>query len=1136
MGSFRGLWMLVVASCAPGAGFASSSFDAACGLSLDSRVVQLEFEIGTVRRQVKTVAVPAGKQILVVASESTVDVRIEASGAGTQALVSDSPLRRWGPQYLLLEAGPRRVIEIAAVWKEGVQGSVRAQLHEVSASGANTRCLAAYRALSLADSHYANAQAIVLGLAGTTQSSLKAEYDAALRKYSEAAGLLRRSGPLAARTQLTIATVLLYGAQNYDEAQRAAKLARQEFAITGEPYGSERSLAIEAGADLEIALAIPGRRNSGSAERSRTAGVLARARGKYLEIAKAHAQRGELFDQALAQNNIGLAYYYADAYADAIQAYEAAGVIYAQLGERVRHAQVQQNVSLCYHELGRFREARRSFEKALGSFELAQNPKLHGDILNNLALAERKSGLPDLALQHYAQALDIFERLQNLREQARSFQGLGDTYYSTGSHTEARLYFERALSLRPAVRDAARNLPADPVGRLSTLSAIADTHADAGRWAEAILLREQALALTDTPVRRARILVELAEDSVNAGDNVRARRAFDEIFAVDAGNDPVVFASAVFQRGRWHLAEKRLPEASRDAAEALALFRAKTLAKQTFDAVLLQSRVACASGSRREALAAADESLVAAEVARMRSANPTMRTMLWQELRAGFDHKIAMLADPASCGGLPGAVDPLMVLEVAEASRNRALTEYAEVAALPKRGLLDDVERRRRELFDSLAELREQIDFLLENNGDSDPNLAVLRDEVARHQREVDILDARRGRPEARRRSNKSALGSALEMIPADAAVIEYWLGGENSYAWLIVEGRVRMFALGATNRIDAAARALHAAMRDLAVAPGERVRRAAELHRLVIKPLGIDRRRVRTLHFIPDGTLHAVPFAALVSGSGATPRYLIEDFDVAVAASAATASSAEVSRLADARVLIVADPVYSTEDPRLAKTSERAARVKPAITLRGSQPRPRSRLPASAAEARAIAALFDSTRLDVLTGFDASRESLLNRDLAKYGAIHFATHAVADSEAPQLSALQLSGFDSQGRSRPGEVFAGDLLSHPNNAELLVLSACDTALGAHAAGEGLLGLRYAAHASGARYVVASLWPVVDVVGANLTAGLYVGVVRRHESPVVALSSAMRNARARWRDPGLWAVFEISHAGKRAAIN
>ena len=196
-------------------------------------------------------------------------------------------------------------------------------------------------------------------------------------------------------------------------------------------------------------------------------------------------------------------------------------------------------------------------------------------------------------------------------------------------------------------------------------------------------------------------------------------------------------------------------------------------------------------------------------------------------------------------------------------------------------------------------------------------------------------------------------------------------------------------------------------------------------------------------------------------------------------------------------------------------------------MTLRGSQSW--SRLPATAREAAAIAKLLDRDAVQVLSGFDASRDSLLGRDLARYDILHFATHAIADTEAPQLSALVLSTVDAQGKPRVGEVFAGDLADQRLSAGLVVFSGCETALGRAEAGEGLLSLRYAAHASDARAVVASLWPVMDAAGARLMDDLYADVIGRRASPVAALSRAMRNGRKSWNDPALWAAFDVSIA-------
>jgi CHAT domain-containing protein len=334
-----------------------------------------------------------------------------------------------------------------------------------------------------------------------------------------------------------------------------------------------------------------------------------------------------------------------------------------------------------------------------------------------------------------------------------------------------------------------------------------------------------------------------------------------------------------------------------------------------------------------------------------------------------------------------------------------------------------------------------------------------------------------------------------------------------------------------------------------------DRLARARELHALIIAPLPAELARARTVYFVPDGALHAVPFAALAGADRAHPHFLVESHDLAVApAFLAIAPDTEPRSVRpDSAALVVVDPVYARDDKRFAQTTEPsaapelaaaqdpAAPTEPAVapvqaaapnlvamTLRG--PQTWLRLPGTAREAATISRLLGPGTVQVLSGFDANRDTLLGRNLANYDILHFATHAVADTEAPQLSALILSTVDAQGKPRVGEVFAGDLADRRLGASLVVFSGCETAMGRAEAGEGLLGLRYAAHASGARAVIASLWPVEDAAGAAIMDDLYADVITHKASPVAALSRAIRKARSRTPDPALWAAFDVSVAG------
>ena len=115
-------------------------------------------------------------------------------------------------------------------------------------------------------------------------------------------------------------------------------------------------------------------------------------------------------------------------------------------------------------------------------------------------------------------------------------------------------------------------------------------------------------------------------------------------------------------------------------------------------------------------------------------------------------------------------------------------------------------------------------------------------------------------------------------------------------------------------------------------------------------------------------------------------------------------------------------------------------------------------RLPATGVEANAIAELVAQDSRLVVTGFDANREQVLNAPLSDYRIVHFATHGLVDSRYPGLSALAFSQFDAAGQPQNGLLRLQDIYRLHLNADFVVLSGCETALGREIRGEGLIGL------------------------------------------------------------------------------
>jgi len=123
-----------------------------------------------------------------------------------------------------------------------------------------------------------------------------------------------------------------------------------------------------------------------------------------------------------------------------------------------------------------------------------------------------------------------------------------------------------------------------------------------------------------------------------------------------------------------------------------------------------------------------------------------------------------------------------------------------------------------------------------------------------------------------------------------------------------------------------------------------------------------------------------------------------------------------------------------------------------------------------------------------------------------------------------------MSTYDAQGRPFEDRIWAGDLMARRFNAETVVLSACQTALGRDIGGEGLFSLRYVVLARGAQSVIASLWSVPDRSTSTLMQAFYKGLLEDHMQPESALTQAMRRSlKEGSRDPLFWAPFTATVA-------
>jgi CHAT domain-containing protein/tetratricopeptide (TPR) repeat protein len=379
-----------------------------------------------------------------------------------------------------------------------------------------------------------------------------------------------------------------------------------------------------------------------------------------------------------------------------------------------------------------------------------------------------------------------------------------------------------------------------------------------------------------------------------------------------------------------------------------------------------------------------------------------------------------------------------------------------------------------------------------------------------------------------------ATIGSAAEvqaLLDDGTVFVEYALGDARSFAWVVGAGTITLHELAPRARIEAAARRLLAAIGARDDAEAERA--ASALGELLLGPFAAEL-GTRRLVVAADGIVEYVPFAALVAPGASEPIVVAHELVLVPSASVLAALRHErgTRPAPELEAVVLADPVFAADDPRLAapavaseETSAAELATRSAGDLRAAH---LARLRFSRAEAEALERLVPPARRVVALDFAASRATALGADVARARIVHFATHGVVNGRTPALSGLVFSLFDAAGAPVEGFLRASDLRPRSLRAELVVLSGCQTALGRQITGEGLFGLTRAFFAAGTPRVLASLWRVQDKATAELMARFYAALYQRHLSPAAALRVAMLELRAdsRFAAAYFWAAFEL----------
>lgn len=863
-----------------------------------------------------------------------------------------------------------------------------------------------------------------------------------------------------------------------------------------------------------------------------------RAATLYLDALELAREVDEPLWQAEALQRLGrLHRKYLEEPREAIGYYRRALPIFEDLGRVESQSTVLINLGRLHYDLGEMDRAVEYWERALPFARRSGDRHGEAGVVNNLALAARHFGDAQKALTFYDRSIEILEGLDLPEERGRAFFNRGRLYQALGQSRQALADLDRAFSIgRDLEEPRLLAMVLTAIGQIRKIGGDLDGALEA--LEEARRLREateQERGLAVTLLSLGSVYEELGREEQAAELDHRALA----IFRRHQSRREV--ARALTALGRLETTARRTEEALRLLAEALPVFRDLRDPAGEIGALLAMAHAERARGDPAGALRRVEEALGGLEELRSRAATQDLRRSFAASHRDPYDFHIDLLMELDRRD--PGAGYATRALEAAERSRARSLLELlTENRETLVAGADPELLARERDLEHRLALVDQRRLELLDQSTPATPEqiagLETRLDDALRELRAVrGQIFAESPRYASLARPPRFGVRDIqTRALDAETVLLEVHLGAERSHLWAVTPDSVTSFELPPRSEIEEAARNAHELLEK---SHQRRFQGAAalaldRLSHMVLDPVA-DLLGDKRLLIAADGALHYVPFAALPlpGASPASPLISVHEVVHVPSASALIVLRDQRDRPdrppATGLLAVIADPVFDLNDPRMTGHEDEgpggsATRESGADQNDGGS---LGRLRFSRVEAESILDLAGTGSTFQALGFEATREAATAPDLGRYRIVHFSTHGRIDAERPELSQLVFSRFDRLGRPREGSLLAHEVFDLDLPAELVVLSACETALGQEVRGEGLVGLTQGFLSAGAAAVLVSLWRVDDRATARLMERFYRRLLAGG-SPAESLREAQLSLREEtgWRAPYYWAGFVL----------
>jgi CHAT domain-containing protein len=715
--------------------------------------------------------------------------------------------------------------------------------------------------------------------------------------------------------------------------------------------------------------------------------------------------------------------------------------------------------------------------EALRMAEAAKDIDIQISASNNLGIVQRLQGKYDEAIASYRRTLAVAEAAGRRDSVARSLNNLGVVAQQQGDLRGALEYVMRSMVIKEELGEEVA----------TTYGNIGNIHHRQRHFSLALDYYERSRAEAErTRDRRPMMsaISNIGHVHMLEGRYVQARAALNQALAVaESAGDRGMMSTALHNLASVAKREGKLTEAADVYGRSLDISEASGDKPGMVESLAGLAEVLILQGRSEQALATAARS---AEVAR----SIGQAQELWGALTVAGQANVALGRGAAAVQAFEEAIEVIERIRQQVAGGTQDLLRFFGDKSEPYYGLaaVHAASGRMAEAFSATERARARV--LLDLIESSSPSATA---------------------PD--RDTTIATFAEAATVVPPGTTIAMFMSDVERTQLLLLTRASaqaapaLQVFTIplsraDLTTRVEAFTRQL--SRRDLGFGAAGRA-----LFDALLGQVDPRLRSGERLVIVPDGPLWNLPFQALITPRG---RFLIEEQAIGYSHSVTALQRLQERRRSrqgrEERLVAIGDPQFGTGDAR-------------------------SRLPEAAREARAIAAMYGAAS-QVFLGPEATEAQLR---AASPGAtvLHVATHGELVPASPMYSFVSLAGTGDgtkagDDRSRDGRLEAREIANMTLDADLVVLSACETALGSDGGGEGVVGLSWSLFAAGASAAVVSQWRVDSASTTELMLGFHRALRTEGSggSSAQAMQTAARAliASAQYRHPFYWAGFVV----------